>query len=119
VECGGISKTELFGFPLPPVGGGNVLSYKKQLKHRGHREHGGKSKSYKSEDVFLIHSKGESCFCFKSLIPLCSLCLCVIELPFLDIMSAIRIKKDSPLANVGYAVGINPTAQSHNQGGES
>jgi hypothetical protein len=37
----------------------------------------------------------------------------------LDIMSAIRIKKDSPLANVGYAVGINPTAQSHNQGGES
>jgi toxin CcdB len=37
----------------------------------------------------------------------------------LDIMSASRIKKDSPLANVGYAVGINPTAQSHNQGGES
>ena len=28
-------------------------------------------------------------------------------------------KKDSPLANVGYAVGIKPTAQSHNQGGES
>ena len=28
-------------------------------------------------------------------------------------------KKDSPLANVGYAAGINPTAQSHNQGGES
>jgi hypothetical protein len=31
----------------------------------------------------------------------------------------LKIKKDSPLADVGYAVGINPTAQSHNQGGES
>jgi len=37
----------------------------------------------------------------------------------LDIMSASCKKKDSPLANVGYAAGINPTAQSHNQGGES